>query len=827
MANSLAKATYEKFDCKFYGIWHEDLHHLSASQLEEHWASHGEKEGRIANSLILSREMFWPISKEEWSGIISEIDGLMRSEARQKLLQFIQKRLTSASGVEQNPSLKSLDFDPEFYRCWYSDLTKFNLEQLKDHWVNNGQNEQRFGSFLSMIEAEGYEADDLPGAFNPEGYAKLNKSVKQKGSSVYSLAYHFLKTGKEKGYSYYFDPYFYSAFYSDLGSIRTFSGHLGHFKKYGYKEDRFPNMEIFLLSNKGESLLSHFQKGLDIDSVLNRNRHLTTKDLSDTICRIVRFDKYERIRLYKADENNAEFYSDLASFYMEISAFEKAIKAFYTSLSFAQNRRSFECLGLIYNQHTETKLAHEMLKKAIELGSGRLDVINTFLSISQESTSFDDLSLVLNTGSNYDGENRLLGIAEQLWSVINAKNKVLAAQNSREHIERNTSVFADQVRVQFSNYYNRFSTENHVRTRLNRERVTIIGDYFIPQCIRYRIDQKKAQLELAGMSVNTVDWTKDLEELNKAICFSDIILFYRCPGLPKLLQIAEKAKSLGKVCVYDIDDLIFTQAFPSAIESYASMIDADHYCELVRSFHLYAEMAKSCHYSIASTRSISDKLENLVQCKKGYVHRNALDKNSLVREKKHSNNKKTIDIFYGSATLAHNADFTEALLPVLIELLENHSHLRLIVVGHLSLGSLIPDSVIHQVKTVPYISDTRVYLEVLGESDINLAVLDRDEVTDGKSEIKWLEAAALGIPSVVSATANYLDVIQDGRTGFVAHSPSDWKARLSALITNEDLRNTVGNLAKAEVEKKYSEELMATQLHETLMTITSDFEQLQ
>jgi glycosyltransferase involved in cell wall biosynthesis len=61
----------------------------------------------------------------------------------------------------------------------------------------------------------------------------------------------------------------------------------------------------------------------------------------------------------------------------------------------------------------------------------------------------------------------------------------------------------------------------------------------------------------------------------------------------------------------------------------------------------------------------------------------------------------------------------------------------------------------------------------------------------------------------------------------VAHSPSDWKARLSALITNEDLRNTVGNLAKAEVEKKYSEELMATQLHETLMTITSDFEQLQ
>ena len=437
MGNSLAQATYEKFDRKFYGIWYQDLHHLGTSELEEHWASHGKKEGRAANGLILSLGMFWPISQNDWSDIISESASLPKTDARKKLIEFVESRLILASGVEQNPQLKSFEFDAEFYRCWYSDLVKFNDEQLEDHWVHNGKKEQRFGSFRSMIEAEGLEADELPLAFSPEGYVKLNKSIKQKGSNVYSLARDFLKTGRNKGYSYYFDPYFYSAFYSDLGSIRTFDGLLSHFKKYGFKENRFPNMEIYLLANGGETLYSHFQKGLNIDFILEKNRQLSTTDLTEIITQIVRFDSYERICLYESVKSNADFYSDLASFYMKMGVFEKATKAFYTSLSFAQNCRSFECLGLIYFQHQETELSHEMLKKAIELGSVRLDVIDTFLDTSPKSTSFEELSFVLNTCSNFDGENRLLEISEQLWSAINAQNKVLATLNSREKIEQN------------------------------------------------------------------------------------------------------------------------------------------------------------------------------------------------------------------------------------------------------------------------------------------------------------------------------------------------------------------------------------------------------
>jgi len=42
--------------------------------------------------------------------------------------------------------------------------------------------------------------------------------------------------------------------------------------------------------------------------------------------------------------------------------------------------------------------------------------------------------------------------------------------------------------------------------------------------------------------------------------------------------------------------------------------------------------------------------------------------------------------------------------------------------------------------------------------DINLSVLKPGVISDCKSEIKWLEAAMLGIPSIVSATQTHTEL---------------------------------------------------------------------
>ena len=825
MENGMLETRAEKLNIKFYGAWYEDLHQLGNAQLEAHWLDHGFNEGRAPNPIALSQRMFWPISDQEW-GVALETIKSDKAETRSRLIQFVQAKLIGVSRSERNQRLTSVDFDIAFYKSWYPDLVNLSDEQLEKHWHENGRNKDRFGSFRSMVEAEGIEADELPVGFNEVGYIELNDQVARlRESNLYKLAYHYLIIGKSRGYSYYFDPFFYKAFYDDISSSQKATDLLEHFKKFGPKEKRHPNLEIYLESKSGRSLMAHFNSKFSVNEILGWNPHLQEVDLTQIISRVIKSAGAERTRLFELDINNATFYSDYGIILMNSGDPVNALKAFHTSLSFHPVVASFEYLGLLYGQQEKRELAHEFLKEALKRGSKRIDVIDSYLASSHGQTDFQEISEVVQSSPTYKAMDQIRIVAQRLWEKVNAENKVLATKNERSKIQANTAEYAQKVREQFSNYYRRFSMDHEIKTHLNLKRVLLIGDEFIPQCIRYRIEQKESQLKKAGMAVERIAWNESNENLLDSLLRSDIIIFYRCPAFPGLLHIVEKAKLLGKLCIYEIDDLIFSSEFPPPIQTYGALIDSDHYTELVRSFWLYAEMAKACHFALGSTQTISDQLANLVSFKRGIVHRNALDAHSLIRSKTHSNNKSTIDLFYGSATLAHNSDFTENLLPVLIDLLSKYQNVRLVIVGHLALGNLMSERLIHRVKMLPYISDTGTYLEVLGQSDINLAVLERSQITDAKSEIKWMEAGALGIPSVVSATANYFDVIQDGQTGFIAETKDQWATKLSALIESSELRNQIGAQAKEYILKNYSEEVMSKKIHETIMNFVSEFEQ--
>lgn len=74
----------------------------------------------------------------------------------------------------------------------------------------------------------------------------------------------------------------------------------------------------------------------------------------------------------------------------------------------------------------------------------------------------------------------------------------------------------------------------------------------------------------------------------------------------------------------------------------------------------------------------------------------------------------------------------------------------------------------------------------------------------GKSPIKYLEAAALGIPVVASNNGLYNDIIQNGHTGFLAITPAEWKERIVALIEDRDLRKRIGSAAQENAWKNHS-----------------------
>lgn len=97
-------------------------------------------------------------------------------------------------------------------------------------------------------------------------------------------------------------------------------------------------------------------------------------------------------------------------------------------------------------------------------------------------------------------------------------------------------------------------------------------------------------------------------------------------------------------------------------------------------------------------------------------------------------------------------------------------------------------------------------LKLLG-ADIAVCPLEDVSFNHAKSELKYTEASALGIPSVCTDMVPYSPVIKDGKTGFLAKTEDEWVAKLSQLIEDETLRKKVGSAARAWVEKERNADL--------------------
>ncbi|MBC7801777.1 MAG: glycosyltransferase, partial [Gemmatimonadaceae bacterium] len=105
----------------------------------------------------------------------------------------------------------------------------------------------------------------------------------------------------------------------------------------------------------------------------------------------------------------------------------------------------------------------------------------------------------------------------------------------------------------------------------------------------------------------------------------------------------------------------------------------------------------------------------------------------------------------------------------------------------------------------------RAYLGLLGAADIAIAPLEDTVFNDAKSNIKFIEASMLGLPSVCSPRANFRSVVTDGQDGFLADTDAEWLDALVRLATDPALRDRVGQAAYAAVTDRYSPRRIAEQ----------------
>lgn len=147
--------------------------------------------------------------------------------------------------------------------------------------------------------------------------------------------------------------------------------------------------------------------------------------------------------------------------------------------------------------------------------------------------------------------------------------------------------------------------------------------------------------------------------------------------------------------------------------------------------------------------------------------------------------------WHGSAT--HHGDLAIA-MPVLRNVLRDHQNVTAVFMGCMPVGWKQGQQVeFHQWVEPHKLYDKLAQLEL----DIAIAPLSGHKFNLSKSDVKILETAAVGVPSVVSDIGPYR-VVRDGETGFKIkdNSPQAWRDALETLIAEPDLRRRMGQEAK-------------------------------
>ncbi len=354
--------------------------------------------------------------------------------------------------------------------------------------------------------------------------------------------------------------------------------------------------------------------------------------------------------------------------------------------------------------------------------------------------------------------------------------------------------------------------------------VAIVGLLSAPQCRLYRIDQKIEHLETAGFQVTLYDGEKEIPRFLSQIFSFEAVIFYRLPAWASVIFAIQKAKELGVVTIYDIDDFIFGEKdYPDPLESFGGLITRKEWVQLKMGAPFHRHAISLCDFAIASTTPLADEMAKLITPGRAFVHRNAFGRShelhAFVSPQARTNDN--ITIFYGSGTKSHKGDFQEFVEPGLVEMVRRYGErIVIVLVGYHVLSERL-NSIRANLTLIEPVWDIAAYWSLLSSSDINIAVLKESPMTHCKSEIKWMEAAMFAVPSVVSGTATYREVVEPGITGLICDTTDEWTAALDLLITNSSLRRSIGLEAQRRVQDRYNIRIMAenlSKIFESIMT---------
>lgn len=164
-------------------------------------------------------------------------------------------------------------------------------------------------------------------------------------------------------------------------------------------------------------------------------------------------------------------------------------------------------------------------------------------------------------------------------------------------------------------------------------------------------------------------------------------------------------------------------------------------------------------------------------------------------------NENEIRLFWAGGC-SHYVDWLHLVHP-LKEVMEKYHNVKLVVMGQ-AFEATLKELPRDRVEIHPWVHFEAYPMRVsILDPDISLIPLDDNEFNRCKSNIKWVEMAAMGIPSVVSAVSPYIEHYNGENMVAVDNDHDAWVEGISTLIEDRILAAKIGGAAQRTVLDKF------------------------
>lgn len=336
-------------------------------------------------------------------------------------------------------------------------------------------------------------------------------------------------------------------------------------------------------------------------------------------------------------------------------------------------------------------------------------------------------------------------------------------------------------------------------------------------CQYYRamipLDMLHEQKLASVMRVNPAD---DPERLADGLLSSDVVLYPRVIASEKWLDTVKLLKSDGKLVVTDFDDWLWSvnplspHYYDYGLEDYSVLHEGkvlDVWKDGEKGFSIERnrralertkQAIEQCDLVTTTTEQLAEKLRTINKNVAVLPNCIDFDRWAPLPLKPHDD----LRLFWAGGH-SHYEDL-QILIPVMPAVMQRFPRLQFYVMGY-AFGAVLKDLPQDRVHFHGWEDNLSYPLRcAILNADISLVPLVDNEFNRCKSPLKWIEQAALGIPSVMSGVTPYKEMYNGKNALMVSdNSPEGWIEAISTLVRDPLLRARIGGEAQRYVQYRY------------------------